>query len=433
MSFSTYEEYKKSGVDWIEYIPKHWSVKRLKNILKQKITDGPHLTPSFTSDGVPFLSVDGIQNGELVFESCRFISNLDHAEFRKKVLPQKNDLLMGKAASTGKIARVKVDFEFSIWSPLALIRVDESLSSTEFVEYSLKSLITQAEIDTFCTANTQKNISMDDIPRLTLFHPPLLEQKSIANFLDYETFKIDTLITEQEKLIEILKEKRQAVISHAVTKGLDPQAKMKDSGVEWLGRIPEDWKLNKFSRVFQIKAGGDLKEEFFSESSDDIHQYPIYTNSKKDNAVYGYTSKSLFEANTITVTGRGDIGFAVYRDHPYDAIIRLLVLSPRVNFPCKYYSYFINSVSNFDLGNTGRTAVSQLSAEQISPHLILEPPVEVQLAITNYLDQENQKISELIESSDKAIKLLQERRSALISAAVTGQIDVRNYQPKEVT
>src|SRR6185295_13116604 len=120
---------------------------------------------------------------------------------RSKSLPRRDDLLMGKAASTGKIARVKVDFEFSIWSPLALIRVDSQVSNPAFVEQSLKSPIAQAQIDNFCTSNTQKNISMDDIPKLVLLHPPLDEQNGIVSFLNGETTKIDALMAEQRRLI----------------------------------------------------------------------------------------------------------------------------------------------------------------------------------------------------------------------------------------
>ncbi len=156
MSFQRYPEYKDSGVEWLGEVPAHWGVLRLKNVLAQKVTDGPHTTPVFIDEGVPFLSVDGIQNGELVFDGCRFVSEDDHAEFKRKASPRRNDLLMGKAASTGKIARVKVDFDFSIWSPLALIRIDRNAALPEFVEYILKSKATQAEIDNYCTANTQK-------------------------------------------------------------------------------------------------------------------------------------------------------------------------------------------------------------------------------------------------------------------------------------
>ncbi len=208
MSFPRYASYKDSGVEWLGEVPEHWDIVRLKNVLECRITDGPHTTPVFMDEGVPFLSVDGIQDGELLFEGCRYISEADHAEFRKKALPQRNDVLMGKAASTGKIARVKVDFEFSIWSPLALIRPNIVKAQPAFVEQFLKSPIAQAQIDTFCTANTQKNISMEDIPKLVHTLPPISEQNQIIAFLECETAKIDELVAEQRRLMELLKEKR---------------------------------------------------------------------------------------------------------------------------------------------------------------------------------------------------------------------------------
>ena len=171
-SLRPYAAYKASGVPWLGEVPAHWEVRRLKSLLAQPITDGPHLTPQFLGSGVPFLSVDGIQHGELVFKDCRYISAEDHAEFSKKAAPRRDDILLGKAASTGKIARVKVDSPFSIWSPLALIRADSRETQPAFLEYVLKDVAAQAQIETFCTLNTQKNISMDDIPKLRLASAP---------------------------------------------------------------------------------------------------------------------------------------------------------------------------------------------------------------------------------------------------------------------
>jgi type I restriction enzyme S subunit len=121
-------------VEWLEDIPSHWEQLALARVLAQPITDGPHTTPEFIDEGVPFLSVDGIQNNQLVFDGCRSISTEDHKEFSRKALPKRDDILMGKAASVGKIARVKVDFEFSIWSPLALIRPNRYQCFPAFLE-----------------------------------------------------------------------------------------------------------------------------------------------------------------------------------------------------------------------------------------------------------------------------------------------------------
>jgi len=440
MSFPAYQEYKKSGVAWIESIPKHWTSIRLKNILKQKITDGPHSTPIFTSEGVPFLSVDGIQNGELIFESCRYISPADHAEFKRKALPQKNDLLMGKAASTGKIARVKVDFEFSIWSPLALIRIDKNFSVPEFVEYALKSRMTQAEIDTFCTANTQKNISMDDIPRLSIFHPPLKEQKAIALFLDHQTTKIETLISEQEKLVGLLKEKRQSFISHAVTKGLNPEVKMKESGVDWLRNIPDHWKVSNGRKIFKIKKRivGELGYDVLSITQKGIRIKDIESNEGQlsmDYSKYQLVEVGDFAMNHMDLlTGYVDLSVYVGVTSPD---YRVFSIQNKDTCCPEYFLYLLqNGYSNkiFYPYGQGSSQLGRwrLPTEQFKEFCYPVPPIEEQKQIALSISKEAKNIDALIHESNKVINLLQERRSALISAAVTGQIDVRNYQLKEI-
>lgn len=194
----------------------------------------------------------------------------------------------------------------------------------------------------------------------------------------------------------------------------------KDSGVDWLGEIPENWGCTHIGLLFDIKAGGDVKKEFFSEKKTNEFKYPIYTNTTVRRKVYGYSNRAFFKENTITVTGRGDVGFAVYRDHQFDAIIRLLVLSPRNKENCKYFMYYINSVLNF---NEGSSAINQLSTEQIKPYKVLIPTVREQQQIANFLDKATAKIDTLIEKQTKQIELLKEKRQAVISHAVTKGIN----------
>jgi type I restriction enzyme S subunit len=243
MKLKPYPKYKDSGNAGITVInmnpslPNHWNIRKLKFLLRKPVTDGPHETPEFIDEGIPFLSVDSIQDGKLVFENCRYITEEDHLRYKQKCNPQKNNILIGKAASIGKIAIVDVDFEFSTWSPLALLRPNQSILP-KFLEYSLKSDYCQDQIDLYATSNTQKNISMDDIPRIQIIIPSIADQQKIANFLDKQTAKIDPMIEKDKKLIALLKEKRTALINHAVTKGLDQNVKLKDSGIEWVGKIP---------------------------------------------------------------------------------------------------------------------------------------------------------------------------------------------------
>lgn len=190
----------------------------------------------------------------------------------------------------------------------------------------------------------------------------------------------------------------------------------KDSGVEWIGKIPSHWEVASLSKLFSIKAGGDVQQNLFSEVCSDEYPYPIYTNANDEFAVYGYTKKANYQSNTITVSGRGDVGFAVYRNHAYDAIIRLLVLAPLKQLECKFYSYFINSVIDFKVESS---AIGQLSTQQISPYKSVIPSRVEQRNITTFLGYETAKIDNLIEKQQQLIELLKEKRQAVISHVVT--------------
>lgn len=446
MSFPRYPAYKDSGVEWLGRLPEHWTAVRLKNVLAQRITDGPHLTPAFVPDGVPFLSVDGIQNGELTFDSCRYVSEDDHIEFSKKVLPQRDDVLMGKAASTGKIARVKVDFEFSIWSPLALIRVDHRVALPSFVEYALKSPQTQAEIDVLCTSNTQKNISMDDIPKLALARPPIEEQAIITEFLDRETAKIDALVAEQEQLITLLKEKRQAVISHAVTKGLDPSVPMKDSGVEWLGEVPEHWDIKRIAQISAKITNGYvgptrdilvedgvryLQSLHIKNNKVEFHQ-PYFVSEDWSNA----HQKSILKTGDVLVVQTGDIGQVAVVPPEFEGCNchALIIVSPETS---SVTGEWLACVLDSDYGF--HTLIS-IQTGALHPHLncgnvrdvyIPVPALCEQRALVDYVAARSTEFDALIREAVLSIELLRERRSALISAAVTGQIDVRGLAPAQ--
>jgi type I restriction enzyme S subunit len=190
----------------------------------------------------------------------------------------------------------------------------------------------------------------------------------------------------------------------------------KDSEVETIRDIPIHWKTASVSKLFSIKAGGDVKTDIFSENKNEKHPYPIYTNANDEKAIYGYTSKSYYLPNTITVSGRGEVGFAAYRDHAYDAIIRLLVLTPMSESNGKFFTYFINGVIEFRVQSS---AIGQLSTQQLAPYKVAFPPYEEQEKIANFLDHETAKIDTLIEKQQQLIKLLKEKRQAVISHAVT--------------
>lgn len=440
MSFPHYPEYKDSGVEWLGEVPKHWEVVRLKNLLQRRITDGPHTTPAFVDDGVPFLSVDGIQDGELKFEGCRYISQTDHEEYRRKASPQLNDLLMGKAASTGKIARVKVDFEFSIWSPLALIRLDQLVANPCFYEHSLKSPVVQAQIDNLCTANTQKNISMDDIPKLILTRPPVSEQIQIAAFLDRETAKIDALVAEQQRLMELLNEKRQAVISHAVARGLSPNASMKPSGIEWLGDVPEHWDVSKMKWIAEMQSGHtpDKKIPAYWENGTISWVSLNDTSYLKDHDYISETAYSitqlgienssarLLPAGVVVFSRDATIGRCAITTKPMAVSQHFIAWVCGEAMIPEYLLLRLRSMTGeLDRLTTGAT-LKTIGMPDVRTLVTPVPPLQEQKAIIAYVTAQTVQLDTLTTEAQRAITLLQERRTSLISAAVTGQIDVRS-------
>lgn len=441
MSFPRYSEYKDGEVEWFNSVPEHWQVLTLSRILETPVTDGPHTTPIFLDEGVPFLSVDGIQDGELVFENCRFISHEDHLEFKKKTAPRLNDILMGKAASIGKIARVKDDLDFSIWSPLALIRVSDQACLPTFAEYSLKSLEVQAQITTLANSNTQLNIGMKDIPRLRICLPPLSEQTAIAAFLDRETAKIDTLIAEQEKLLTLLAEKRQATISHAVTKGLNPDVPMKDSGVEWLGEVPEHWNVLRVKALCYFTTSGSRG---WSERITDDGSLFIQSGDLNDSLGLDYkfakrvdvgddaeaTRTRLAEGDVVVcITGAktGNVALCSSLSEPAYVNQHLCLIRPNAKVHGRFLALSLKSSvgqTQFELSQYGLK--QGLSLENVRELWVACPPDNEQKAIVSFIDAKLHALTSLSFAASANVGLLKERRSALISAAVTGKIDVRN-------
>jgi len=328
-----YDNYKDSGIEWIGEIPEHWISIPMRFLLRQKITDGPHETPQFIAEGIPFLSVDGIQNGELVFEGCRKISEEDHSRYKQKCVVEKQDILMGKAASVGKVAQVKVDFEFSIWSPLALLKPNHNKITSAYFEYFLKSTYAKDNANILSTFNTQQNISMTDIPRIYYIIPNSIEeQTAIAHYLDRKTAEIDELIADKKRLLELYNEEKTAIINQAVTKGINPNVPMKDTGIEWLGEIPEHWELIKLAGVCSFVRGNSSfkKDELLSKGNyvalqygktykvDEVDEnFEFYVNDKffKDSQVVNYgdviiisTSETIEDLGHSVFYNRKDIG-----------------------------------------------------------------------------------------------------------------------------
>jgi type I restriction enzyme S subunit len=445
MSFSRYQSYKYSGVEWLGEIPEHWSIKAIKHVVTTPITDGPHETPAFVDEGIPFVSAEAVAEGKIDFDRVRgFVSEADHLRFSQKYCPQKHDIFLIKSgATTGVTAIVETGRPFNIWSPLAAIRVGAN-ADPYFVLNFLRSKNFQEAITLNWSFGTQQNIGMGVIQNLAVAVPPLSEQSTIAAFLNRETAKIDALVEEQKRMIGLLIEKRQAIISHAVTKGLDPKEPMKHSGVEWLGEVPEDWEVGTLIRVATRVVVG------IAEAA--VHAYvdngtPILRSTNiRPGRIVGEmlyvrpdfaadrNTKLIHAGDLVTVrTGHAGVTAVVPNDLDGCQCFTMLVTSLSGASCPFFYCYWLNSVvaqHYFSIEAWG-SAQPNISVPILKATPVPIPPFGEQVAIVQHLDRETSKLDALSHEAEKTIALLKERRSALISAAVTGRIDVRGSVPVE--
>lgn len=403
-----YDKYKDSGIAWIGEIPEHWELRKGKNLFKLRNSKGNNnailLAATQKYGMIPQSQVEGV---------VQVKQNTDLNTFKTV---HKNDYVISLRSFQGGFEMSEYE---GVCSPAYQVFYSTKPCCNYFFKYMFKSYGFVSQINAFTLGIREgKNIQYEDFSLMKLPLPTIQEQQSIATYLDQKCGEIDELITLQEEMITKLQSYKQSVITEAVTKGLDKNVPLKDSGIEWIGEIPEHWSLVSIGKLFNIYAGGDAKPDYYSNTKDLEHPFPVYTNTRSEHEIYAYTSKAIFPANTITVTGRGDVGHAIYRRTPYDAIIRLLSLIPKNNYDCRFYTYFIDIVIPF---MDGKSAVAQLSALQLKPQLVCLPSNEEQQSIADYLDRKCSEIDELISIKQQKIEKLKNYKNSLIFECVTGK------------
>jgi type I restriction enzyme S subunit len=293
------------------------------------------------------------------------------------------------------------------------------LSSAEIPRFLYYCMRFASATDIFVAEGNPNTIPHLTGEKLRLFRfpcPPCAEQTAIASFLDRETAKIDELVAEQRRLIELLKEKRQAVISHAITKGLNPHAPMKPSGIEWLGDVPEHWDVIPLKRIVSLDSGDAIA----GENIEDSGEFPVFGG----NGVRGYTSSFTHEGSYVVIGRQGALcGNINYANGRFWATEHAVVATPLKLLDVFWLGEMLRSM------NLNQYSISAaqpgLSMEMIGNLRTVLAPIDDQMNVSNYLGDATNKIDALTAEAQRAIDLLQERRTALISAAVTGKIDVR--------
>ena len=441
-------EMKDSGVEWIGEIPEDWNVGKTLYALSMPITDGPHETPELFDEGIPFISAEAVScgNGHIDFEHIRgFISQEFYEECCKKYIPQINDIYMIKSgATTGKVAKVETQKLFTIWSPLAVFRVEPQRCYYEYLYYFIQSDAYQKQIENKWTYGTQQNIGMRTLEKLMICFPSITQQKLIADYLDSKCSKIDEIIEKQQLIIEKLKEYKISIITEVVTKGLDYEVDYKESGTEWLGKIPSHWQYLSFKNVlkerneknFPVKTAERLSLSIdkgvtlYSEKTTNLDRF------KDDVSQYKLAHEGDFVLNSMNMIV-GAVGISHYFGCVSPAYYTYYD-NEEDHITAKYCDYLFHSktvkkvlhslgkgIMSIDRGddriNTCRLKVSRTDLRALK---IPVPPICEQREIVKYLQSKENLIDKTIADRNKAIDKFQEYKKSLIYEVVTGKKEV---------
>ena len=406
-------EIKESNVYWIGGIPKQWKLVPTKRVLRG--------TKSIVGSEVDNYERLALTMNGVIKRNKEDNEGLQPEKFDNYQILRENELVFKLIdLQNEKTSRVGLSPFTGIVSPAYIVLTNEQ-SDNRFYYYWFFDMYNRLVFNQMSDDGVRANLNVNDLVNIPIPLISLSEQKAIADFLDRKCAEIDEMIALQEKIVEELKAYKQSVITEAVTKGLNPDVPMKDSGIEGIGEIPEHWRITTIGRLFRVSAGGDAKWDIYSDKQDSEHPFPVYTNTLDKNQTYAYTSIPVYKGDTITVTGRGDIGRAFYRKTPFDAIIRLLVLEKRYSLDCRYFAYFINNVIHFF---TNSAAIGQLSAVQVVPYNVCHPSIEEQTDIADYLDTKCTEIDNLISIKLSKIDSLKEYKKSIIYEYVTGKKEV---------
>lgn len=413
--YQAYPKYKDLGTDWMGMVPGNWdsiAIGRLFTRVKRTDHVDKELLSVYRDHGVvPKSSRDDNNNKP----------SDDLAPYQ---LVQPNDLVLNKMKTwQGSIAISEYE---GIVSPAYFVYKPNAELFTKahpkYIHYLLRNplYIAQYLSRSKGIRVNQWDLDPDEFKCIELLLPSKDEQSTIIKFLDHETAKIDTLIDKQQQLIKLLKEKRQAVISHAVTKGLNPHVPMKDSGVEWLGEVPEHWEVVQLGKKIQLQRGVDITKDVQDEG-----EVPVISSG----GISSFHSSAICEGPGVLVGRKGAAGKMHYVESSYWPHDTTLYVSEfRGNNPrFVYYKLLSMNLETYDTGSANPT----LNRNVIHPEKVSWPGSQEQIQISGYLDELSVTMDKLVGKATTAISILQERRTALISAAVTGKIDVRNWQPPQ--
>ena len=439
--FRSYSAFKDSEVEWLREIPAHWHLKRLKDCVARLESGG---TPESYNDrywtdegqGIPWVAISDMTRDFHLHTTTKRITEEGRRSKRLRVLPA-GTLLYSMYASLGKVALLETE---AVINQAILGVVPRSrMALRDYLRWWFEFM--QAQVQMLSSSNTQDNLSADRVRKMPVALPPeIKEQKAIAAFLDRETAKIDALVAKKERLVELLQEKRTALITRAVTRGLDPSVPMKDSGVEWLGEIPAHWDVKRVKWVSRMESGhtpdkkiaaywtdGDvpwvsLNDTRYLKDHDYIAATAYYTNELG----LRNSSARLLPPRAVVFSRDATIGLCAITECPMAVSQHFIawICGTEVipEYLLRVFDTMQGELERLTMGATLRT----IGMPDVKTLTTPVPPIYEQQVIVRHIRRECSRLDLLVGKIHQAIDHLKEYRTALIAAAVTGKIDVRN-------
>jgi len=443
VKYKPYPKMKNSGIEWIGEIPEEWKVTKLGYFVNSTQLGTNVVADSDSKSGIFLLKMGNMQFGSFNLNKVEHVNPNEVENFQSLVL-KKGDFLFNTRNSADLVGKCGVWTETNLYgifnNNILRIYFDNRLEPL-FVSYFLNSSIGYTLLRQKINQTTNVGaIYYKDLSNVMLFLPLLEEQKQIVEFLDKKTVKIDSKIQKNQKLVTLLQEKRQATINHAVTKGLDPNVPMKDSGIEWIGEIPEFWEQVKLKHISQIRGRVGWKGYTVEDLVDDgalvigakhIQDFHLDLSDAEHLSWSKYyeSPEIMVKVNDLLLVQRGSLGKAVLIDKDFGpmTINPSMILITKFNEEPKFlwYQFQSNLIQNVVESIKQATAVPMISQENVKEFRLLLPIKSEQQQISDFLDKQTAKIDSLISITQIQIEKLQEFRQSLISAAVTGKIDVR--------
>lgn len=421
--YKPYPAYRDSGVEWIGDVPSDWQTERIKHtssLRTDRRTDAP--------DGSQYIGLEDVESGTGQYRptagSARQNEDSTVGVFKS------GDVLYGKLRPYLKKAIVS-DSD-GVCSTEFLVLQPKTVLAPWLHQWLLTAGVTQ-QIEAGCEGTKMPRADWEHVGSIHVPSPDASEQAEIIAVLDRETKRIDSLIAKKTRFIELLKEKRQALITHAVTKGLDPNVKMRNSGVEWIEEVPEHWSVLKGSWIGTLFGSEQVPEESVVSEGDlpFLKVGSMSLNSFDIESWDWYVSRDISKrcrtrSDFILFPKRGAAIFT----NKVNIVDRPSVIDPNLmgwkigsKAVTKFIAYALKSRRLDDLADV--STVPQINNKHIEPEKFPVPPLDEQREIVKYIDQQSSKIDLISHKTQRSIDLLKERRSAFITAAVTGQIDLR--------